>query len=154
MTPKVITISLLMLAGCSKPEAKTVADKTPESQPIEATPDSAPIDTPPTNPPSNVIALSELPNYVGKEVTLRGQISDLPWQHLMSPPAGTKYDYYFNIDKSQIVLYTVEEFSCGTTLEVKGTVLEVAGATKRSSKASDPLYKEYHLSVSSWKCLP
>jgi hypothetical protein len=148
MTPKLITISILMLAGCPKPETKTVADETAESQPA-STPESAPTEILP-EPANKIIAVSELPSYVGKTVILRGKITDLARQHMMSPPTGTRHNYYFNIEESQIVLYTAEELSCGTTLEVTGTVLSVEGPVSRAGK---PMYTEYHLSVSSWKCV-
>jgi hypothetical protein len=160
MSPKMITISLLMLTSCHHKQDEPQTP-TPESQPeavadsLPATPDSEPVaDNPSPEPPKVTLALADLPNYVGKSVTLQGKITDLPYQHVMAPPAGTKHDYYFNLDKSQIVLYTVEEISCGTTLEVTGTVLEIQGAAKRGAKPGDSYYKEYHLNVASWKCIP
>jgi hypothetical protein len=153
MTPKILTISLLLLTSCHKndqpPQTPISKDSQPTttsgSQPTTiATP---PIETVKTAP----LPVADLPKHVGKTVMIQGKISDIPWQHMMAPPAGTKHDYYFNIGERQIVLYTKEELVCGTTLEVTGTVLEVAGASKRGGPA---MFKEYHLDVASWKCIP
>ncbi len=90
---------------------------------------------------------------IGKEITLRGRISRIPWQHLIGMFDGYPMNDYFDIEGgSQIVIYFKESITCTGPVEVRGTVVEVGGGSKRPGKA-DATYKELHLLVDSWKCI-
>ena len=91
-----------------------------------------------------------LKNYVGKKVIVEGKISKIPWQHLVNPPKTHPVDYYFDMEKFQIVIYAKEKIACDKTLKVFGEVIELRGAGKGSK--ADETFKEYHVVVDSWKC--
>lgn len=93
----------------------------------------------------------DLKNFVGKKVVVEGMISTIPWQHLVNPPLTHPVEYYFDVGKFQILIYAKKKFSCGKTLRVSGTVIELHGAGKGSK--ADETFKEYHVVVDSWKCL-
>lgn len=93
---------------------------------------------------------AELKNYVGKKVAVEGKISKIPWQHLMHPPSSHPFEYYFDMEKFQIVIYAKKKVACDKTLKVSGTVIELHGAGKGSK--ADETFKEYHVVVDSWKC--
>lgn len=93
----------------------------------------------------------DLKNFVGKKVVVDGMISEIPWQHLMNPPSTHPVKIYFDVGKFQIVIYTKKKISCGKTLKVFGTVIQLQGAGKGSKV--DETYTEYHVVVDSWKCL-
>ena len=117
---------------------------------VAGSPASHPTPIPPITLPAHH-PVADLAKHIGQRVTMQGTLAAIPWQHMLSPPAGTQHHYYFNVGARQIVLYSKDELACKTTLEVTGTVLELAGAAQRGSP--DGL-KEYHLDVASWRCLP
>src|SRR4030042_4929704 len=47
----------------------------------------------------------ELSDYIDKKVMIIGNISNIPWQHMMAGDDIYRYSEYFDIDKTQIVAY-------------------------------------------------
>ena len=89
-------------------------------------------------------------------IALRGRISKIPWQHLMTGVTGKKAEY-FDLEggKDQTVVYWKDPPSCSGDIVVVGKVLEVRGPPKkpggRDTKVDDS-YSELHVDVDSARC--
>ena len=95
-----------------------------------------------------------LKDKVGKNITLKGKISDIPWQHMIKDVENCNHIYYFDLeDGDQIVIYSKAEIQCTRSLSVTGEVIEVRGKSKRPGKIDDITYVEYHIIVDDWECL-
>lgn len=91
---------------------------------------------------------SDLQKYVGKKVVIEGKISDVPWQHIMLSSSDYPVSSYFDIGKSQIVIYSKEMIGTTKKIKVKGTVVKVSGKSKNPKYAkSKETYCEYHILV-------
>ncbi|MCK5304400.1 MAG: hypothetical protein KAJ72_04060 [Candidatus Heimdallarchaeota archaeon] len=95
-----------------------------------------------------------LKDKIGKKITLKGKISDIPWQHMIKDVENHNHNYYFDLeDGAQIVIYSKAEVLCSRSLLVTGEVIEVRGKSKRLSKIDDVTYVEYHIIIDDWECL-
>lgn len=98
-----------------------------------------------------------LDRYVGRNVELRGRISDVVWQHLVGSFPGRPHSYYFDVGSSQIIIYSAAPIDCRDSLAVRGRVVEIRGPSKRpgneGSTKVDESYAEYHILVDTWRCL-
>ena len=95
-----------------------------------------------------------LKDKIGKKITLKGKISDIPWQHMIKDVENHNHIYYFDLeDGDQIVIYSKAEVHCSRSLLVTGEVIEVRGKSKRPSKIDDVTYVEYHIIIDDWECL-
>lgn len=87
----------------------------------------------------------------GERVVIEGRVAREIWQHMMAPPAGYGHETYFDMGKSQIVIYSKTPVACGGTVRAEGRVVKIEGSSK------DPRRKEacteYHVAVDSWECL-
>lgn len=92
----------------------------------------------------------ELGNYVGQKVAVKGTVSNTPWQHVMNPPKTHPVAIYFDMGKWQIVIYAKEKISCAGKVKVRGTVMQLGGASKPGAKET---VTEYHIVGDKWKCL-
>jgi hypothetical protein len=90
--------------------------------------------------------------YVDKKVCLTGEVSDIPWQHMIAFVEGHPYSEYFDVRDYQIVIYAKTQIQCRGMVKLYGTVLKVEGKGKRPDPG-DELYVEYHLIVDKWECL-
>jgi hypothetical protein len=88
---------------------------------------------------------------VGKSVSVVGKISDTPWQHLIGYFPGYSRDYYFDVGKDQIVIYSKTAIDCTGKVKVYGKVVEVKGKSKDPRK--DEVYREYHITVDKAECI-
>jgi len=97
---------------------------------------------------------SDLERNVGKKVKIQGKISNVMWQHFTMKTINHPYMNYIDLDETlQIVVYSKEEITCKTNVELIGELIKVG------NKENDPRYKihdeffEYQLIVDSWKCI-
>lgn len=93
--------------------------------------------------------LGDLANYVGKEVVVEGNVSNIPWQHLTGRFA--QHMYYFDVGPLQTIVYTNEEITCKGALEVTGKVVELKGGGKGTK--IDETHVEYQIVADKLKCL-
>jgi hypothetical protein len=145
------------MLDCAKPEYKTVprcqqgrcaGERVPLAEPPAPQPASAPASVAASTTGSTAVKLSE---NIGKEVTLTGRISKIPWQHMMGGVPGKSSQYFDLEDGNQIVIYITGELKCPDRIELTGVVVEVSGPGK-GSKAEET-YREWQLDVSRWRCL-
>lgn len=92
-----------------------------------------------------------LKESVGKIITITGEFSEIPWQHLMAPTKEYPYDYYFDLeDGFQIVVYSKTMIKKGIIrVKLTGQVILVQGATKRPIPSKGEDFTEYHLLIQS-----
>jgi hypothetical protein len=95
---------------------------------------------------------SSIYQYTDKKISLVGELSDIPWQHMIAFVEGHPYSEYFDIRGYQIVIYSETAIDCPGKVRVYGTVIKVQGKGKRPDPG-DELYTEYHLVVDEWECL-
>jgi hypothetical protein len=96
-----------------------------------------------------IIHASELSRYVDRQVRVTGQISNIPWQHMIASVKGYPYDHYFDFDDYQIVIYVKEKIAHKGTITVYGTVVEVGGDSKNPRRKETAV--EYHIRVDTWE---
>jgi hypothetical protein len=94
---------------------------------------------------------SSIYQYADKKISLVGELSDIPWQHMIAYVEGHPYSEYFDIPGYQIVIYSKTQIKCQGKVKLYGTVLKVQGKGKRPDPGDD-LYTEYHLVVDKWEC--
>ena len=94
----------------------------------------------------------------GGTITVRGQVSKIIWQHLMTGVEG-KRSAYFDLDgekSQQTVVYWKDPPKCAGTVEVTGKVIEVRGASKRPNHGQtkvDDSYGELQIDVERARCV-
>ncbi|NMC07157.1 MAG: hypothetical protein GYA24_18215 [Candidatus Lokiarchaeota archaeon] len=94
----------------------------------------------------------DLKSQVGKQVTIKGKISNVPWQHIIGSFQGYGLQEYFDLeDKSQIVIYLKAAIPERGMISVTGKLVEVKGGSKRPGAAKSEPFSEYHVTVDSWK---
>lgn len=93
---------------------------------------------------------SNLNKYVEKRISLKGDISDMPWQHLILYDPDYPYILYFDVNEDQIVIYSKIEIKCKKNLWIFGKVIEVKGTSKRPG--SNEPYIEYGILVNTFLC--
>jgi len=95
---------------------------------------------------------SYLGSYSGRRVILEGTLSDIPWQHLIDIPDSHPEISYLNTDGGgQTVLYSKDSMKCSRRVQIKGTVVEVQGKSKRPG--SKEQYREFQIIVDAWNCI-
>lgn len=93
-------------------------------------------------------AAVEWSKSVGREVTVEGRRSRLPWQHMTTVVAG-KTPQYLDLDGGgQVVAYVASALPEGRRLRLTGTVLRVEGGSKRPGARDDTVLVEHQLDVS------
>jgi hypothetical protein len=91
---------------------------------------------------------------VGKTITLTGNISKTPWQHLIQFFDDRTNINYFDLDNGeQIVIYSYEPITCIGKMKIKGEVIITEGGSKRPQKIQTEKYIEYQLLVDTWECI-
>ena len=94
----------------------------------------------------------EFEKNIGKEITLKGRISDTHWQHLIDTSHDYEYIYYLDLDGGdQIVFYSNDAVLCLGEIKIQGKVIRVVGKSKRPG--SDATYIEYQIIAEEWECL-
>jgi hypothetical protein len=96
-------------------------------------------------------SLALLKASVGKTITITGEFSEIPWQHLIASTKEYPYDYYFDLDDGfQIVVYSKTVIKKGVIrVKLTGQVILVQGATKRPIPSKGEDFTEYHLLIES-----
>ncbi len=90
---------------------------------------------------------------VGEKITLSGNISKIPWQHLIQFISDRDNINYFDLENGeQIVIYSREPITCRGRMKINGEVILTKGSSKRPQKI-DETYQEYQLLVDSWECI-
>ena len=94
----------------------------------------------------------DLKSQVNKIVTVKGKISNIPWQHIIGSVPGHNLQEYFDLeDKNQIVIYLKSAISERGMISITGKVVEVKGGSKKPGAAKSEPFSEYHIAVDSWK---
>lgn len=92
-----------------------------------------------------------LSGLAGKRIVIVGTVSGTPWQHIVDPRPSHPYETYFDMGRSQIVVYSKEPVSCAGTVRITGTVIRLEGSS------GDPRRKEacteHQVLADSWECL-
>ena len=91
------------------------------------------------------------PENLGKKVEIEGRVSEIPCQHLIKTDTVKEVVYIDLDDGDQIVAYFEDKTGCAGRVRLEGTVIEVAGRSKRPG--SDERFAEYQLDVLSWECI-
>jgi hypothetical protein len=93
-----------------------------------------------------------LESQVDKQVTIKGKISNVPWQHMIASVKGYPLNEYFDLeDKTQIVIYLKTAIPERGLIAVTGKVIGVKGGSKKPGAAKSEPYTEYHVAVDTWK---
>ncbi len=91
---------------------------------------------------------------VGKNITLTGIISKIPWQHLIQFFSNRANINYFDLENGeQIVIYSREPITCIGEMKITGEVIITKGSSKRPQKIQTETYEEYQLLVDAWECI-
>ncbi|MCG3226653.1 MAG: hypothetical protein H7645_07025 [Candidatus Heimdallarchaeota archaeon] len=94
----------------------------------------------------------EFEKYLGKEITLKGRISETPWQHMIDTSHNFDHIYYLDLEGGdQIVFYSKEPVVCSSSIKIEGKVIRVVGESKRPG--SDTTFIEYQIVAEKWECL-
>lgn len=97
----------------------------------------------------------DLAAHLGETVTLKGVLSDTPWQHPVAPPEDHLRISYLDIsEKHQVVIYTRDEVTCGETkaMEVKGEVIEIEVPMKRRGNEPPSTLRAIQVVAETWRC--
>ncbi|HEY3448758.1 MAG TPA: hypothetical protein VGK67_20535 [Myxococcales bacterium] len=84
----------------------------------------------------------------GETVTVEGQVSKSPWQHMIDTVAGKPAEYLDLAGGDQIVVYVAGKLPEGKRLVLTGKVKDLKGTSKRPG--SKELVLERQLDVESW----
>jgi hypothetical protein len=101
-------------------------------------------------------ALSEnvdLKKFVGKNITVIGKCSSIPWQHLMAPSKEFPIENYFDLyNQEQIVVYSKQKLPENVSVKITGIVFEVRGGSKNPNELTkiDDSFVEYHINAEKW----
>ncbi len=91
-----------------------------------------------------------LSEFVGKEVSLAGQVSEQPWQHLIAEHPGHPVALYFDNDLTgQTVIYCREDIATRDPIRVYGRLALTEGTSKRPG--SKEIVGSYQLVVDRWE---
>ncbi|OLS26829.1 MAG: hypothetical protein HeimC3_07210 [Candidatus Heimdallarchaeota archaeon LC_3] len=95
--------------------------------------------------------LEKIIRSVNKHISIKGKISEIPWQHLVySDPEYPHFEYFDLEDDYQIIIYTKQKITNQESILVYGKVIPVTGRPKRSNPESDEKFTEYHILVDKW----
>lgn len=88
----------------------------------------------------------------GETVTVRGRITDKPWQHMMIGVEGKVHELLDLDDgERQIVVYWTAPPVCSGWIEVTGVVIEAKGPLKRPKPGKE--YRALQLDVTAQRCV-
>lgn len=91
-----------------------------------------------------------LSEFVGKEVSLDGQVSDQPWQHLIAVHPDHPVALYFDNELTgQTVIYCREDIATRDPIRVYGRLALTEGTSKRPG--SKEIVGSYQLVVDRWE---
>ena len=89
---------------------------------------------------------------IGKEILLKGKLSNTPWQHMIDASLKHKNIYYLDLEGGdQIVFYSKTPIDCKNAIRLKGKVIRVVGKSKKPG--SDVTYVEYQIVAEEWECI-
>ncbi|MHA2365449.1 MAG: hypothetical protein ACXAC7_15945 [Candidatus Hodarchaeales archaeon] len=98
--------------------------------------------------------LTKLKNAINQNISILGQISQAPWQHLILFPKDHPFCHYFDLeDGYQIVIYSMNEINVDGLIRIFGKVITVKGGSKRLNTKSNDSYTEYHILVEKWEMI-
>ena len=100
---------------------------------------------------NEITELSSLKIHIDKKITISGELSEMPWQHLISPMDTHPNIYYFDKNGDQIVIYTKSAINCKKKIKIYGKVIKITGTSKRPG--SDQVYAEHQVKVDKWECV-
>jgi hypothetical protein len=94
----------------------------------------------------------EFEENIGKEIILKGKLSDTPWQHMIDTSQKYENIYYLDLEGGdQIVFYSRNPVECKDEIMIKGKVIRVVGKSKKPG--SDITYIEYQIVAEEWECI-
>ena len=85
-----------------------------------------------------------------KKITIEGEISSLPWQHMIGVFEEFPFSNYLDLDNhEQIVIYTKEQvLRRNARIKVSGEIIKLKGKSKRPGGQES--YFEYQMLVDNW----
>jgi hypothetical protein len=90
-----------------------------------------------------------LKESLNNNITIKGKISETPWQQIIGSFKEYPYTEYFDLeDGFQICIYSKAKIKNKKLLEVTGKVVEILGRSKRPLYEEEK-YSEYHILVES-----
>ncbi len=92
-----------------------------------------------------------LATYLGFKVSIKGRVSDMPWQHLIWMEKSHPYIYYIDWEDGQTVVYSAHPLECGPGVLVTGTVILSEGVSKKPG--SEQAYAEYQIMADTIECV-
>ena len=97
---------------------------------------------------------SDLERNIGKKVKIQGKVSNVMWQHFTINTDEHPYMNYIDINETlQIIVYTKEEITCKTNIELIGEIIKVENKGNDPKSKIHDEFSEFHLIVDSWKCI-
>lgn len=84
-----------------------------------------------------------LSNYTGKRVVVLGKISDIQWQHTFKYIKTHPIILYFDMQDSQIVIYSKKEINSKEQLKISGKVIKVNWISEKAGNNDG--FAEYHI---------
>lgn len=98
--------------------------------------------------------MMNLKKNVGEKITIRGEISNIMWQHFGKYVEGYPHENYIDLDdNTQIVVYTKKPIKCKGLVELIGEVIAIDSSNNEPESKIHDGFIEYQLVVDSWKCL-
>ncbi len=101
---------------------------------------------------SDAKSQTDLSRFEGKNILIKGRVSNVPWQHLIGNfkdyPVAVYFDIGKDFDKYQTVIYLRKgsEPDENEIILVKGQVVKVEGMSKRGNSDKD-IFNEFHILV-------
>ena len=85
-----------------------------------------------------------------KKITIEGEISSIPWQHMIGVFEEFPFSEYLDLDnQEQIVIYTKKQIlRRSSRIKATGEIIKLEGKSKRPG--SQESYFEYQMLVDSW----
>ena len=101
---------------------------------------------------TNYPELERIMKSINKNITIKGKISEVPWQHLIQSVPEYPYFEYFDLkDNYQIIIYSKEKITNKKSLLIHGKVIPVTGKPKHFNSKLDENFTEYHVLVDRWE---
>ena len=87
-----------------------------------------------------------------KTITIEGEISNIPWQHLIGLFEEYPFSDYLDLDNNeQIVIYSKTQIlRRNVRIKATGEIIKLTGRSKRPGKIDDNEYFEYQMLVTNW----
>ena len=93
----------------------------------------------------------DLSDYVGKKVIVLGKISDIQWQHTINYIKTHPVILYFDMDDTQIVIYSKKEINSKEQLKISGKVIKVIWKSEKAGDESE--FAEYHIIADNYEII-